>query len=332
MTGITPILSTYNGILIQSTGNKDALSRLKRYVFYLDTYGLEWWKPDLAAYRDYLRSQRLAESSIQAHLSTVRAKYRAVLRQRDLFYRLIPPALSVADSKSMVDEIITRIENAIHPDEARTSVIRKQDVTDREKVWLTALEVADLLNQPQNLYAANEPVGLRDAAILGLLVSTGLREAELAALNISDLYASRDGEQCLLVRRGKGTKQRLIPYGEFRLGLELTERWLGFLGAQGVTDPEQPVFWSFWKDRQSLRGRLSTRRIGDIIGSYWIRRGDVELTFAPHDLRRTYARLQYLAGMDLLRISQNMGHTSVEVTKGYVGELNIEHRRNRKIF
>ncbi len=47
----------------------------------------------------------------------------------------------------------------------------------------------------------------------------------------------------------------------------------------------------------------------------------------PHDLRRTYARMMYQAGMDLVKIQQNMGHEDSKTTLGYIGTLDASDRR-----
>ena len=51
-----------------------------------------------------------------------------------------------------------------------------------------------------------------------------------------------------------------------------------------------------------------------------------ELLINPHDLRRTYAKQQYLNGMDIMAIKDNLGHTSIETTLSYIGEMNAEKR------
>jgi integrase/recombinase XerC len=192
--------------------------------------------------------------------------------------------------------------------------------------------VGALISQPGFVFGANEPVALRDSALLALLVTTGLREAELCALNVEDLRQAVKGQLCVLVRHGKGNKQRAVPYGDLLIGLEHTERWLAYARTQATLAGDSPVFWSFWKNGRSLRGRLSVRRVGEIVGTYWIERDEQPLTVAPHDLRRTYARLQFEAGLDIYHIAQNMGHTSIEMTRRYIGETDMQSRRNRDIF
>lgn len=89
--------------------------------------------PDLAAYRDYLlhdytghRGRSLSPSSVSSHLATIRGRYHRLLREdctRDRLYRQTPADASAADKKAYVDEVLTRLHNAIHPDSAPVKVI-----------------------------------------------------------------------------------------------------------------------------------------------------------------------------------------------------------------
>jgi integrase len=52
----------------------------------------------------------------------------------------------------------------------------------------------------------------------------------------------------------------------------------------------------------------------------------------PHDLRRTYARRLYEAGLDLVAIQQNLGHADVKTTLGYIGTLDADRRRAPAVY
>jgi site-specific recombinase XerD len=56
------------------------------------------------------------------------------------------------------------------------------------------------------------------------------------------------------------------------------------------------------------------------------------VTVSPHDLRRTYARLNYEQGMDLISIQQNLGHEDLKTTQGYIGVMDASARRPRAII
>lgn len=320
-----------NTILIPPNGNKDALSRARLYVAYLDQNNLHWYRPDLAKYAAFLKERGLVPSSIEAHLSSIRRQYRRVIKDRDGFYSFVGPEFAAAsDRKAVVDEMIVRIENAIDPEAVKISVTTIQDRTDTQHVRLTVQEASALMLEPVRVYGRRSFRAARDTALLAIMLCTGIREAEVAALVVSDLRQRVEGELGLLIQHGKGNKQRFIPYGELTVGLELCEQWLRMADVRG---PDAAVFWSFYgRDHDQLRGRLSTRRIGDLVRSYAIWRDGEYITVAPHDLRRTYARRQYDAGMGLNELRLNMGHTTLEMTAHYVGDTNIRDRRNRAVF
>ena len=52
----------------------------------------------------------------------------------------------------------------------------------------------------------------------------------------------------------------------------------------------------------------------------------------PHDLRRTYARRLYEAGVDLVAIQQNLGHASQQTTLGYIGTLDVARRKPPAVY
>ena len=197
-----------NTLLLPSEGNKDTLSRLSKYLAWLDDTNSRWFAPDLAAYRDTLLAQGLSPNSVASHLSTIRGRYQSLLLDRDLFYQLVPSAYAgdIVSQKAWVDELISRIENALKPQAAPVTRASKQDVANSEHIRLTSNQASELLARP-NPKTLN---GLRDLALIATLLCTGLREGEAAKLQVSDLRQSLSGELAVLVREGKGAKQRLF--------------------------------------------------------------------------------------------------------------------------
>ncbi len=100
--------------------------------------------------------------------------------------------------------------------------------------------------------------------------------------------------------------------------LDITEKWLGVAGID-----EGSVFRGFYKGEKRLRPkRMTVRTLNRIVEKYYD-------GLTPHDLRRSYARLQYEAGMDILSISQNFGHASIQTTKGYIGTMDAQRRAGK---
>jgi len=306
--------------LIPVGADKHARYRLGKF----EHYQADLLRPDLAAYRDDLVSNGYAPATISAHLSTVRAAYKPLIRDRDLFYSHVPGDLPPSDQKALVDEIIERLKNATDPDAAKVKQTTKQDTLSSEHLRLTTAQADSLMARP----GLATVKGKRDTALIALMCCTGLRESEVSSLAIDDLRQDIDGELVLYVREGKGLKSRAIPYGDLSGVLVLIDQWL-----ESVSITTGPVFRGLYKSKDKLRpDRLKVRAIQYILENYPIVIDGELRHVRPHDLRRTYARRLYEAGMDLLSIQQNLGHKSQGTTLNYIGQMNIDSRRPPKIY
>jgi len=313
------------GVILRPDADKDSRYRLGKFARWLDKAEVSWYAPDLAGYRDHLADLGLAPATISAHLSTVRGRYAELLLDRPRFFALAADqAGDFVSRKATVDELITRIENAMDPRAAKVTVPTKQDVADSEHLRLSKKQAEALMAAP----GVDTLAGLRDTAVLSLLLCTGLREQELSSLDVDDLRQTSKGKLCLRVRKGKGAKQRLIPYGELSWCLTIVDAWLARAGIQ-----DGPVFRGLYKGGQRLRpGRLSVRAIQYILGRYPVVVDGRLVTARPHDLRRTYAARLYGARVGLLEIQQNLGHADDKTTLGYIGDLSIEKREPPAIY
>jgi integrase len=329
-------------VLMPHEHNKDVYSRLLFFLDWLDDQNLPWYRPTLSAYKNYLLHDRtrvdprtgewrrapLSPASANAHLATIRGRYRALLNStevRDRLYDALPPDLQdPASRKAVVDELLIRIEHDIHPHLSRVKELTVQDTPDAEHLRLTPNQVRALIRTP----GLDRLTTLRDTAILALLVCTGIREAELVALDVEDLRQTFGGELSLLVRSGKGKKQRLVPYGPLDWCLVYVERWLK---AAQITSGA--VFRGvFLGDKRVRKTRLTERAVNQIMHRYPVSINGVMTVVRPHDLRRTYARSAYLHGMDAERIRQNLGHAHLSTTQEYIGRLSGEQRRPPEMF
>ncbi len=312
--------------LVPRDADKHTRYRLRKFEAWLANHaGTTWYRVDLARYRDHLLAEGYAASTVSAHLSTIRARYRELIRDRDLFYRLAAQRTdSVLERKAVVDELIARLENAIDPEASRVKQKTSQDVADTQHLRLTSRQASRLMAAP----GLDTLKGLRDTAIIALMLCTGIREAELCNLEVRDLRQRLGGELALHVRQGKGCKERLIPYGQLDWVLAIVDKWLE---TAGIT--AGPVFRGFYKNNRTLRpGRLSVRAVQYILASYPITIDGQLVTVRPHDLRRTYARRLYEAGVDLLSIQQNLGHVDSKTTLGYIGTLDADKRRPPAVY
>jgi site-specific recombinase XerD len=324
-------------VLIPPGAGKDQASRLRRFCQWLNQQGRAWHDdPDLARYRDYLLDQGrvrgdggLAPSTVQAHLGTVRARYQALLADnavRDALEVSVRRALDrrgqpygPADVEALVTRKLARLRNATDPQRSPVTVPQAQDTSDSQHTRLTPEQASALLQAP----GTDSLRGLRDTALLGLMLSTGIRAAEAAGLVVRDLRQTLGGELALHVRHGKGDKARLIPYGAMDWVLVVVDAWRRAASIAGG-----PVFRGFYRGYTTVRETaLTPRAIQDIVAAYPVAVDGALVTLTPHDLRRTYARLMYQADVDLLSIQQNLGHADSATTLGYIGPMDAEARR-----
>jgi site-specific recombinase XerD len=171
--------------------------------------------------------------------------------------------------------------------------------------WLTRNQAQELVNA-----ASRDSLrGLRDGAMLGLLLGCGLRRSEIVALNLDQLQ-SREGRWVIVNLIGKGKRLRTIPVPSW--SKELLDGWLRHSGVS-----EGKVF------RRVLKG--GTRREAGVTANvvwYAVKRCACQVgiaNLAPHDLRRTCARLCHSSGGELEQIQFLLGHASVQTTERYIG-------------
>ena len=160
------------------------------------------------------------------------------------------------------------------------------------------------VEQAVDAVSGDEPLALRNAALLELVYSCGLRSAEAVALDLGDVDTERERVHV----RGKGGKERLVPLGEeaaWRLA-----RWLRDgrpALARGASDA---LFLS-------VRGRrLDTSVLRRLLPN-------------PHRLRHAYATHLLEGGADLRTIQELLGHASLSTTQIY---SHVDARRLRRVY
>lgn len=174
--------------------------------------------------------------------------------------------------------------------------------------FLSEEEMAGLLDVPDT----QRPLDLRDKALLEMLYAAGLRVSELVGLDLEDI----NFEERLLRVRGKGKKERLVPYGRaaedslyayFRVRPSLAQGRMG----------EAAVFLNY-------RGeRLSARSVQRIVRAC-IRQTALKRKISPHSLRHSFASHLLSRGADLRSIQELLGHASLATTQKYT-HLDLKH-------
>ena len=181
-------------------------------------------------------------------------------------------------------------------------------------VVLSAQQIDALLAAP--LQAKPTPkaphwLPARDAAILELFYSAGLRLSELAGLNVADLDPYSESVRVL----GKGRKERLCPVGA--PALAALERYRREANVQSG-----PLFLS------KLRKRLSTRNIAVMLEKYVLLAG-LPRGITPHKLRHSFATHLLDHGADLRSVQSLLGHASLSTTQIYT---HVSVERMKKVY
>jgi integrase/recombinase XerC len=171
--------------------------------------------------------------------------------------------------------------------------------------YLTVDDVFSLLAMPDRETA----LGSRDAAILELLYSSGIRVSELVGLNISDV---RGGEALLRVV-GKGKKERIVPIGGPAMSSIKDYLELRTPEGFGISIDSMDDDALFLNSRGK---RLTARSVNRIIKKY-ILLGSLSLDVSPHSLRHAFATHLLEMGADLRDIQELLGHESISTTQRY---------------
>ena len=270
---------------------------------------LRAYRREILSFVEFVASELNHERPAQTSPVTVRA-HLAHLHSRGLQPRSIARALAALRTyfRFLVSEgaLEASPANAVpHPHD----VLRTPEIADR-------YAIEELLEG-----FADTPAGRRDRAAIELLYAAGLRVGELVALDLSDVQLG----QRLVRVRGKGRKERLVPFGRpaaqaIKLYLPERARW-----RRGVTGEADPLFVN------QRGGRLSDRSIRRQLDHAVSRTADLN-HLHPHALRHAFATHLLEAGMDLRAIQELLGHSSLATTQIYtkvdLAHLMAVHRKS----
>jgi len=168
--------------------------------------------------------------------------------------------------------------------------------------FLSTDEIGRLLSSPP----ANQPLGLRDRAILETLYAAGLRVSELVGINEGDLDL---GEGVVRVR-GKGRKERISPLGQY--AVSAIKAWLPErkLAEREPPGPASPVFTN------KFGRRLTSRSVGRMLEKY-LKSTGLDSRTSPHTLRHSFATHLLDRGADIRSVQELLGHRSLVTTQIY---------------
>ncbi|MBS1840318.1 MAG: tyrosine recombinase XerC [Acidobacteria bacterium] len=155
----------------------------------------------------------------------------------------------------------------------------------------------------------------RDRAILELLYAAGLRVSELTGLNLVDM----DTKDRILRVRGKGNKERIVPYGSkadealdayWPVREQLLTQNSSSRSKRGPAPHTHAIFLNY------AGRRLTQRSVGRIVKKY-VRLANINWDLHPHSLRHAFATHLLADGADLRAIQELLGHQSLTTTQKY---------------
>ncbi|MGA3203936.1 MAG: tyrosine-type recombinase/integrase [Bryobacteraceae bacterium] len=248
-------------------------------------------KATVSAWRVSLEERRLGSSSIIIRMSAIRKL-----------------AAEAADNGLLAPELAQGI--------SRVKSVKSTGI--RVGNWLSQRQPQALLSAPDITTVG----GLRDRAILAVLLGCGLRRSEVAALTSSHVQ-QRDGRWCIVDLVGKHGRVRTAPMPAWvKVAID------AWTAASGVATGHtfRPV---------NRAGAVTGERLGEKVVWQMLKQYAAAVGvpgIAPHDLRRTCAKLWRAAGGELEQIQLLLGHASVQTTERHLGtKQDLAHAPNDAI-
>lgn len=261
---------------------------IKRFFAYLTENGISQpQREDIVAYRDYLKLEH-KPTTVQGYLAAVK-----------LFFQWTA-------------------QEGLYPDVAQRVKGAKLD-TEHKKDYLTTKQVVKMLGAIDR----STLKGLRDYAMLSLMVTTGLREVSIVRADIGDIRAY--GDETALYYQGKGHEEKAEPV---KLAEPVEDAIRAYLRARGETDPKAPLFASI--ANRNGGERMTTRSISRVAKESMIAVGLESDRLTGHSLRHTAATLNLLNGGTVEETQQLLGHANINTTLIYSHALERAKNNSEK--
>lgn len=236
-------------------------------------------------------------------------KYRAALLEQG------QSASSVNLALSAIRKLATEAADNGYLDPTAAAGVERVPGASRRGVrmgnWLVREQAQKLIDAPDTSMLK----GLRDRAILAVMVGGGLRRAEVARLVWADVQM-REARWVIVDLVGKGNRVRTVPIPSW-VKVALDDWRQGLAVAAGIwPDEARRVFVSINKGGAVSGEALTPQAVYNVVAEYAEETG---LQVAAHDLRRTFAKLAHKGGAALDQIQLTLGHSSIRTTEQYLG-------------
>jgi site-specific recombinase XerD len=235
-----------------------------------------------------------SKATVQAHVSALRASgvSASSINQRLTAIRKLAGELA---------------DNGVIDHSAAQAIGRVEGVRSEGKRlgnWLTKEQAQQLLGLPD----VSTVKGLRDRAILAVLLGCGLRREECAGLTV-EYIQQREGRWVIVDLVGKRSKTRSVPMPSWaKYAID------AYLLAAAIT--AGPLFRSTRRGDHITDQGMTAQAIFDVVRAYAQLIG---VDVRPHDLRRTFAKLAHKGNSPIEQIQLSLGHSSVQTTERYIG-------------
>src|SRR5258708_2697043 len=285
---------------------------LDQFLIYLTPPGVESpalqsvTHSEIREFVSHLHDLGLQKSSIARKLAAIRSLFKYCVRQQLLkedparlvattkLPKRVPSVLSAEEMNQFLNEIADMEQLQAH--EAPSARKRTRAVAAAARGARVKRDDAVLLLR-------------RDRALLELLYAAGLRVSELTGLNLGSV----EPKERVLHVRGKGGKERIVPYGsKAQEALEAYWPAREHLLQQAGREPAhaEAVFLNY------AGRRLTRRSVGRIVKKY-VRLVNINWDIHPHSLRHAFATHLLADGADLRAIQELLGHVSLSTTQRY---------------
>lgn len=229
-------------------------------------------------YVKHLREQQLSSANINQKLSAIRK------------------LANEAEDNNLIDSRVANGIRAVRGMPQRGQRTGNWLTRDEAQMWLEAPDIKTLK-------------GVRDRAVLAVLIGCGLRRAEIAILSVSHIE-QREGRWAIVDIVGKRDKMRTIPMPSW--AKSAIDSWLF-----SARISEGFIFRRVNKGDNLMGEKLTEQAIYNIVVNYAEKLEKAGI--APHDLRRTFAKLAHKGGSPIDQIQLSLGHDSIQTTEKYLG-------------
>lgn len=258
---------------------------IKRFFLYLQAAGISQpTRETVVQYREYLKQDH-KPTTVQSYLTAVK-----------LFFQW-------TDQEGLYPDIANHVKGA------------KLD-TGHKRDYLTSKQAARLLEGVDR----SSLKGLRDYAILSLMVTTGLRTVSVIRADIQDIRTV--GDDVALFYQGKGHEEKATFV---KLAPPVEEAIRAYLKARGPADKTAPLFASI--AHRNSGQRMTTRSISRLAKEHLVNIGLDSDRLTAHSLRHTAATLNLLNGGTIEETKQLLDHASIDTTLIYSHAL--ERAKNK---